>query len=1223
MQMPVGQGSGQRPQGSDQGQGRAAPPAPESPLWLPALAQPAAEAGRLTGAAAAGTLPRAKDLRALRSSAAGDPRRLFDSKTLLQQHLPLPAGRGRPAAGAAAAAPPPRHGALQQQQHTTHTLPILPTIASPGQARAAGRGGAPPAAPRHGFPGTGGGSGGPAGGDSAGRDPGLPASPRGDQQQQQQQQNPDAAFDPQLQQQEQQEQQAPRAAPPASPRAAAPGARTAVRAASPAAPDPDRVPGVETGTDAVAFFGRHGQDSPVKFFYCVRAPEGPRFRPYDLVVVGREEVRGEYFTVSSTGIVRIRKGAQAEFTPLADWVREAAMFDAVASIGFFRNYLTGRTFRAWVKVVRRKHFQRVRAAVARRLLAAKANFWPALSEIQGHVDDLRVVSFCSSNAAHLHTLQEYSELQQAAREGRAQPAIEAAVERVQRVLERVCRDVQAQAALYQESVRDEAELADTTGVELGQGRAGAGRVRPMVVVKKEKMERAANYARIMEELSLLGPLVRLADYLVVGGVMGRALAAAEYTLAMLNAGRGAGAATNKGVFTAVVSFGPGGATTFAPDAPAVMDEINGNTIEGALSLAQARAGPPFLGCLLLCSCFAAPRVLFMRAFGYLFDARPSGLNPLATLRASPEFVAARQAINAAVAGDFTALRDAARVLEEYRRVWEFGRTWDGDAYAAQPRSLAEIRRDLVVQRSWKGLLERMKTSLVVGCLQVDAKPLKAELIPITQAAQERIKLVLLALAREATLAALDDLQGRLALLGARPPGLDGYMGYLAMHLQQVEDRRQLVATCGAIDDMYDSLAAHEQKARAPWGRVPTAEQVKHDDLTAALAAFQQQLAEGKEWLADAKPDQVAALQSAVADANRQLEEVAGSLHSGMYVDAEADPEEVVADLEAGLQRLGGLGDALATYNQAGGARRPEGPFWDARYLGLVDQPQDEGAALMLAEKELNARYQLWLSLRDFAASSAGWTEEAVLDDDGALLLEIEAIRAEVEEYASKAYKSSKTLKDDPVAGRLKEVVDDFKEIMLLVEELANPALKARHWEEVFALIGAEIEPNEGGTGFAPFSIRYLLQFDLLDKLERLQAIGAQASKEMSLEKALARMKADWAGLAFRVVVYKESGTFVIGGTDDVQALLDDHIVKAQTMRSSPFLKPLEAEAVAWEALLLRTQDLLDNWLACQSTWQYLEPIFSSPDILAQMPEEGDMFQQASRACGMPEEGDMF
>jgi hypothetical protein len=40
---------------------------------------------------------------------------------------------------------------------------------------------------------------------------------------------------------------------------------------------------------------------------------------------------------------------KAEFTPLAEWVREAALFDAVSSIGFFRNYLTGRAIRAWHK----------------------------------------------------------------------------------------------------------------------------------------------------------------------------------------------------------------------------------------------------------------------------------------------------------------------------------------------------------------------------------------------------------------------------------------------------------------------------------------------------------------------------------------------------------------------------------------------------------------------------------------------------------------------------------------------------------------------------------------------------------------------------------------------------------------------------------------------------------------------------------------------------------
>ncbi|XP_072535232.1 dynein axonemal heavy chain 3 [Salminus brasiliensis] len=180
-------------------------------------------------------------------------------------------------------------------------------------------------------------------------------------------------------------------------------------------------------------------------------------------------------------------------------------------------------------------------------------------------------------------------------------------------------------------------------------------------------------------------------------------------------------------------------------------------------------------------------------------------------------------------------------------------------------------------------------------------------------------------------------------------------------------------------------------------------------------------------------------------------------------------------------------------------------------------------------------------------------------------------------------------------------IDKFKQHLPVLTTICNPGIKQRHWDKISCVVGLDVKPD------ADTSLLNMVELGLSSFTHKLEEIVASASKEFSLEKALEKMKNEWADLHFAFSQYRDTGTSVVSAVDDIQVLLDDHIIKTQTMRGSPFIKPIETECKQWEEKLLLMQDILDAMLKCQSTWLYLEPIFSSDDIVAQMPEEGRKF----------------
>nr|XP_015823588.2 dynein axonemal heavy chain 12 [Nothobranchius furzeri] len=199
--------------------------------------------------------------------------------------------------------------------------------------------------------------------------------------------------------------------------------------------------------------------------------------------------------------------------------------------------------------------------------------------------------------------------------------------------------------------------------------------------------------------------------------------------------------------------------------------------------------------------------------------------------------------------------------------------------------------------------------------------------------------------------------------------------------------------------------------------------------------------------------------------------------------------------------------------------------------------------------------------------------------------------------------------ESPTVDLCKALMDQIKMFMNYVPVLSivcNPGIKDRHWDQMSKVVGQNIAPKPNTT------LQEFLKQDLTPYLKEFESITAVASKEFSLEKTMQTMVHIWDDVSFQHQPYRETGVSILTAVDDIQTMLDDQIVKIQTMRGSPFILPFESQIKKWEGHLLQIHETIDEWLKVQAQWLYLEPIFSSQDIMQQIPEEGQLFQTVDR-----------
>jgi dynein heavy chain len=180
------------------------------------------------------------------------------------------------------------------------------------------------------------------------------------------------------------------------------------------------------------------------------------------------------------------------------------------------------------------------------------------------------------------------------------------------------------------------------------------------------------------------------------------------------------------------------------------------------------------------------------------------------------------------------------------------------------------------------------------------------------------------------------------------------------------------------------------------------------------------------------------------------------------------------------------------------------------------------------------------------------------------------------------------------------------EIIPLVEALAKPTIRPRHWDEIIEMTKTTIPYDS-----EDFLLAQLLEAPLLQFKEDIEDITDSADKQFKLEKQLnEEIQAFWDIAEFDIRNFKgvDHPSILSGNILDIQEKFEEHIMQLNQMNAMRYVKPFKQTVVEKIALLAECQDTVEKWLKVQNLWTNLVSVFSSKSIAQELPLESKKFK---------------
>jgi dynein heavy chain len=280
--------------------------------------------------------------------------------------------------------------------------------------------------------------------------------------------------------------------------------------------------------------------------------------------------------------------------------------------------------------------------------------------------------------------------------------------------------------------------------------------------------------------------------------------------------------------------------------------------------------------------------------------------------------------------------------------------------------------------------------------------------------------------------------------------------------------------------------------------------------------------------------------------------------------------------------------------------------WETYSAGeeLFTLPVTPFPNLVRIKKELKLLQNLYSLYNDVLAKKQQYSETLWQD------IKLDEINNDMADFQTKIKKLPKAIKDWDSFTELKNIVDNLAAMVPLLEMMSHKAMQQRHWDSIMNITKTEfnLDPDM-------FYVKNLLDAPLNDHREDIEDICTAAVKEAEIEIKLKATVSDWEDKSFVLGPFKTRGNLVLkpSATAEIISQMEDSLMTLASLMGNRYNAPFKPTIQTWVQNLSTASEVIENWLAVQNLWIYLEAVFVGGDIAKQMPKEAKRFSNIDKS----------